>query len=79
MAEQILKIARDENIPIIRNIPLAWSLLQIDEGDAIPEDLYEPVAEVLSLVYEMKEKENQRKSPDEVNQAHSPSTFDPFA
>lgn len=54
-AEMILNIAREENVPIIRNIPLAWALLQIDEGEAIPEDLFEPVAEVLSLVFEMKE------------------------
>ena len=56
-AEAILQIAREENIPIIRNIPLAWSLLKVGEGEAIPEDMYEPVAEVLSLVYEMSEKE----------------------
>jgi len=61
-AEAILQIAREENIPIIRNIPLAWSLLKVGEGEAIPEDLYEPVAEVLSLVYEMSEKETAKKS-----------------
>lgn len=54
-AEIILEMAREENIPVIRNIPLAWALLKVEEGDVIPEDLYEPVAEVLSLVYEMKE------------------------
>jgi flagellar biosynthetic protein FlhB len=56
-AEMIIQIAKEEHVPIIRNIPLAWSLLQVEEGDAIPEDLYEPVAEVLTFVYEMKEKE----------------------
>jgi flagellar biosynthetic protein FlhB len=62
-AEMILQIAREENIPIIRNIPLAWSLLKVEEGMGIPEDLYEPVAEVLSLVYEMKERGNLPKIP----------------
>lgn len=55
-AEMILDIAREEGIPIVRNIPLAWSLIHLEVGDEIPEDLYEAVAEVLSLVYEMKEK-----------------------
>lgn len=54
-AELIMNIAKEENVPLIRNIPLAWSLLQVEEGDAIPFDLYDPVAEVLSMVYEMKE------------------------
>jgi flagellar biosynthesis protein FlhB len=82
-AEMILQIAREENVPIIRNIPLAWSLLQIEEGDPIPEDLYEPVAEVLSLVYEMQEKESSGiRSADIVEtppeDKDKPTTFDPL-
>lgn len=57
-AEIILEMAREESVPVIRNIPLAWALLKVEEGDVIPEDLYEPVAEVLSLVYEMSEGQN---------------------
>lgn len=55
-AEMILEIARSENIPVVRNIPLAWALLKVEEGDAIPEELYEPVAEVLSFVYDLRER-----------------------
>lgn len=81
-AEMILEIAREENIPIIRNIPLAWSLLQLEEGDAIPEDLYEPVAEVLSLVYEMKEKQGIPKPVKTGSQSSAPQnpseTLNPF-
>lgn len=79
MAEMILKIAREENVPIIRNIPLAWSLLQLEEGDAIPEDLYEPVAEVLSLIYDMKEQANQSTTQTQAPQEANKSDFDPFA
>jgi flagellar biosynthetic protein FlhB len=79
-AEMILQIAREEKVPIVRNIPLAWSLLQLEIGDAIPEDLYEPVAEVLSFVYEMKEKENAPAS--EANsqspQKNPPQNFNPL-
>lgn len=81
-AEMILQIAREENVPIIRNIPLAWSLLQIEEGDAIPEDLYEPVAEVLCLVYEMNEKqESSQEKPDSAESPapKTPSVFDPLS
>ena len=58
-AELIIEIAEEEGIPIIRNIPLAWSLLQLEIGDEIPEDLFDAVAEVLTAVYELKRaKEN---------------------
>lgn len=78
-AELILEIAREENIPIVRNIPLAWSLLQLEVGDAIPEDLYEPVAEVLSFVYELKEKQNTPKTPNANTQDQTPpSQFNPL-
>lgn len=81
-AEMILDIAREEGVPIVRNIPLAWSLLQLDVGDAIPEDLYEPVAEVLSFIYELKEREKgnipsgEQKSP--AQQQNKSGTFNPL-
>jgi flagellar biosynthetic protein FlhB len=89
-AEMLIQIAKEEGIPIVRNIPLAWSLLALDEGDAIPEELYEPVAEVLSYVYEMKERERavrenaaalaaagpQTGKPGDTKS--SPGAFDPF-
>lgn len=81
-AEMIIQIAKEEGIPIVRNIPLAWSLLALDEGDAIPEELYEPVAEVLSYVYEMKEREKALKSGlalQGTHQAGSPSSSQPPA
>lgn len=55
MAQMLVDIAREEGVPIMRNIPLAWSLVQLEIGDEIPEDLYEAVAEVLTLVYEAKQ------------------------
>lgn len=82
-AEMILQIAREEKIPVIRNIPLAWSLLQVEEGDVIPEDLYEPVAEVLTLVYEMRARESlyqeERVFETSEETEKKPSTFDPLS
>ncbi|MBI4411799.1 MAG: EscU/YscU/HrcU family type III secretion system export apparatus switch protein, partial [Deltaproteobacteria bacterium] len=54
-AQMIIDIANQEGVPIVRNIPLAWSLVHLEVGDEIPEALYEAVAEVLTMVYEMKQ------------------------
>lgn len=72
-AQFIIDLAREENIPIIRNIPLAWSLVALEEGSEIPEDLYEGVAEVLTLVYEMKQ-EAEKKQAAVIEQKKPQST-----
>ncbi len=60
-AQTIRDIAKEEGIPIMRNVPLAWSLIEIDIGGEVPEELYAAVAEVLVIVYRMKS-ENQSPS-----------------
>lgn len=50
VAEKIKEIAREENIPILRNVSLAQALHQLELDDVIPEDLYAAVAEVLRWV-----------------------------
>jgi flagellar biosynthetic protein FlhB len=55
-AEKIKEIARQFNVPILRNVPLAQTLNKLDLGEEIPEELYEAVAEVLNFVYELKAK-----------------------
>ncbi len=55
MAEKIIEVAKQYNIPIMRNVPLAHSLNELEIGDEIPEELYEAVAEVLTWVYKMRE------------------------
>ena len=48
MAQRIIEIAKEEGIPVMRNVPLARALL-LDgvENEYIPPDLIRPVAEVL--------------------------------
>jgi flagellar biosynthetic protein FlhB len=53
MALKILDIAKQHNVPVIRNIGLAHSLYDLEIGHEIPEDLYEAVAEVLNFVYQL--------------------------
>ncbi len=57
LAERIKSIAREHDIPIVEDPPLARSLFQLVEiGWEIPYDLFQAVAEVLALVYRLKEK-----------------------
>jgi flagellar biosynthetic protein FlhB len=55
IAERIRDIARENNVPIVENKPLAQALYKMaDLGDYIPVDLYRAVAEVLAYVYRLK-------------------------
>jgi flagellar biosynthetic protein FlhB len=55
-ALRIIEVAKQFGIPIMRNVPLAHSLEELELGDEIPESLYEAVAEVLNWVYKMSRK-----------------------
>ena len=57
IAERIRDIAREHNVPLVENKPLAQALYKMaDLGDYIPVDLYRAVAEVLAYVYRLKGK-----------------------
>lgn len=57
IAEKIKKIARENNIPCVENVPLARTMFKTMKiGMAIPRELYTAVAEVLSYVYKLKRK-----------------------
>jgi len=52
IAERIKKIAREHQVPLVENKPVAQFLYRHTEvGEAIPEQLYQAVAEILALVY----------------------------
>jgi flagellar biosynthesis protein FlhB len=51
LAERIKEVAREAGVPIFRDVPLAHALAALQEGDEIPEALYEAVAELLRVVY----------------------------
>jgi flagellar biosynthesis protein FlhB len=52
VARRILDAARAYGVPVIRNVPLARALQELEVGSEIPELLYEAVAEVLREVWE---------------------------
>jgi len=57
IAEQIKKIAREADVHIVQNPPLARSLYaQVEVEQTIPEELFGAVAEVLAYVHKMNNK-----------------------
>ncbi len=50
MADKIRQIAKEHQVPILRNIPLARSLHTLELEEEIPEELYVSVAEILNLI-----------------------------
>lgn len=59
MAEKIKKIARENGIPCVENVPLARAMYKaLKIGQFISRDLYNAVAEVLAYVYRLKGKAN---------------------
>lgn len=64
LAQKIIKIAEDNKVPIVRNITLAHKLWE--EGklyEYIPEDSYEPVAEILRWIASLQDDANIISSP----------------
>ena len=55
VAIRIKEIAKDSDVPIIENKPLARAIYDtLDIGSEIPGDMYQAIAEILALVYKMK-------------------------
>ncbi|MBP1625580.1 MAG: flagellar biosynthetic protein FlhB [Holophagaceae bacterium] len=55
IALQIRQIAKENNVTIVENVPLARALYRsVDVNKAIPPDLYQAVAQVLAYVYRLK-------------------------
>ncbi|MFH0799257.1 MAG: EscU/YscU/HrcU family type III secretion system export apparatus switch protein [Pseudomonadota bacterium] len=67
-ADAIRDMAEEFGVPVIQNVPLAWTLIELDIGDEIPEEIYTAVAEVLVFVYKLKrEQGGESKRPPELN------------
>jgi len=57
IAENIKRIAKENEVTVVENRPLARELYRrVDIGDEIPEDLFTAVAEVIAFVYKLKRK-----------------------
>ncbi len=56
LAEEILKLAREHEVPIYENADLVDILARLEVGDEIPELLYRTIAEIIAFVYMLKGK-----------------------
>ena len=61
VADRIVRLAQDHNIPIHEDSDLVSLLAQLDIGAIIPAELYAAVAEVLAFVYRLKLRAEQRE------------------
>ncbi|WP_263139357.1 EscU/YscU/HrcU family type III secretion system export apparatus switch protein [Pseudomonas sp. RIT-PI-AD] len=68
LAEEILAIARQYDVPIYENAELVRLLARLELGNAIPEALYRTIAEIIAFAWYLKgkcpegfsERENER-------------------
>jgi flagellar biosynthesis protein len=61
MAEKIIELARQHNIPIRTDQALVHILSKLDLDQHIPPELYRAVAEILAFVYSANEQYRERK------------------
>ncbi len=56
VADEILRLARENDIPLRHDLALAGALATLDVGRQIPPELFRAVAEVLAFVYKVEGK-----------------------
>lgn len=55
VAKTIVQLAKQHDVPIIRDITLARSLFSVEVGRGIPKELYEATAEILLFAWRLKQ------------------------
>ncbi|MDH3387132.1 MAG: EscU/YscU/HrcU family type III secretion system export apparatus switch protein [Gammaproteobacteria bacterium] len=71
IANQILRLAQEANVPIHLDRDLALVLDQIDLGDHVPEALYVVIAEILAFAYQLSGKHKDFMDDIETHPAQS--------
>ena len=61
LAEAILQIARDYEVPIYENAELVKLLARMELGESIPEELYRTIAEIIAFAWNLKGKFRMRR------------------
>ncbi len=56
LAEAILAVAREYEVPIYENAELVKLLARLELGDSIPETLYRTIAEIIAFAWNLKGK-----------------------
>lgn len=81
LADMIIRIARQHNVPIYENKALVDILARLEIGAEIPEILYRTIAEIIAFVYMLKGKtpEGFRHQQKTATEKAVNSTDDPLA
>lgn len=56
LADDIIALAKEHEIPLMENSELAGLLAKLEMGDEIPELLYLTIAQIIAFVYMLKDK-----------------------
>ena len=56
LAEAILAMARDYEVPVYENAELVKLLARMELGDSIPQELYRTLAEIIAFAWQLKGK-----------------------
>jgi flagellar biosynthesis protein len=73
LAEAILAIAREYEVPIYENAELVRLLARLELGEAIPEALYRTIAEIIAFAWHLK-----GKAPDGFREAPAERDVSPL-
>lgn len=65
LAEEILAIAREHEVPIYENAELVSLLARLELGDSIPQALYLSIAEIIAFAWHLKGKYPVGRGPDD--------------
>jgi flagellar biosynthetic protein FlhB len=57
IAERIKALAREHQVPVVEDKPLAQNLYKLEIGEEIPTQFYQAVAEILAYVYGLRRKQ----------------------
>jgi flagellar biosynthesis protein len=61
IADKIISVAEENNVPVQTDSGLAKMLNQLEINQDIPEELYEPVAQILAFLYRVDHRVSQSK------------------
>jgi flagellar biosynthesis protein len=61
IAERIVEMAKEYGVPLYEDPTLVEMLVKLDLGDAVPYELYQVVAEILSFIYRMERRAREGK------------------
>lgn len=54
LADEIIRIARENGVPLYENAELASTLARLSLNDEIPEQLYQLIAEILAFAFQIR-------------------------